>query len=173
MRILSLLALAFVPMAIEAARAARNERVQLARGGIEPPGDVYNLMRIVYPLAFLAMIAESVLEGAPTRSVAWTGAAVFTAAKALKWWAISTLGPFWTFRVVVVPGVPLVDRGPYRWLRHPNYVAVMAEFAGIALLAGAPVAGVSAMAIFGRLLVKRISVEEQALEAAREHPRTS
>jgi methyltransferase len=173
MRTVSLLVVVFVPMAIEAARAARNERAQLARGGIEPHGDVYSAMRVVYPLSFLAIVAESALTGGPTAGVAWTGAALFTAAKALKWWAIATLGPFWTFRVIVVPGAALVDRGPYRWLRHPNYVAVMAELAGAALLAGAPVAGAFAMAVFGLLLIKRISVEERALAQARGRPRTS
>ena len=55
---------------------------------------------------------------------------VFAGAKALKWWAIDTLGGAWTFRVIVVPDAPLVARGPYRWLRHPNYVGVLGEFIG-------------------------------------------
>ena len=53
------------------------------------------------------------------------------AAKALKWWAILTLGRFWTFRVIVVPGATLVAGGPYRWLRHPNYVGVIGELVGV------------------------------------------
>ena len=52
------------------------------------------------------------------------GLAVFAAAKLLKWWAIRSLGPYWTFRVIVVPGSSRVDSGPYRFLRHPNYIAV-------------------------------------------------
>jgi methyltransferase len=92
---------------------------------------------------------------------------VFAAGKALKWWAILTLGPFWTFRVIVVPGSDRVQRGPYRWLRHPNYVGVMGELAGIALLTGAAFSGVAAVTVFGLLLAKRIAVEERALDAAR------
>ena len=96
------------------------------------------------------------------------GAVLFVAAKALKWWAILSLGPFWTFRVIVVPGRPAGGRGPYRWLRHPNYVGVMGELAGVALMTGAPLSGVAGIATFGWLLVRRIAVEERALrEAAR------
>ena len=53
--------------------------------------------------------------------------AVVLATQALRWWCISTLGRRWNTRIVVIPGMPLVDRGPYRWLRHPNYVAVVVE----------------------------------------------
>jgi methyltransferase len=173
MRLPSLLIIVFVTMAIEARRAARNERAQLARGGVEPPGDVFGVMRIVYPLAFLGMLVEGALGGGPPRAVALAGAAVFAAVKALKWWAIVSLGPFWTFRVIVIPGAALVSRGPYRWLRHPNYVAVMGELAGVALLTGAIWSGVTALAIFGLLLIKRMAVEEQALDAARPPSPTS
>ena len=163
----------FGAMLLEARRASRNEHDQLARGGVEAPDDVYNVMRLVYPLAFLAMLIEGALRGGPARPVAMAGGVVFAAAKALKWWAIRSLGPFWTFRVIVVPGTVLVGRGPYRWLRHPNYVAVVGEIAGVALLTGAVVSGVTAMAGFGLLLRKRIAVEERALDAAREPSATS
>lgn len=153
-------------MLVEARRAARNERAQRARGGVEPPGDVYGLMRIVYPGAFLAMLAEGAVRGAPPPGVLLVGAMVFTGGKALKWWAILSLGSFWTFRVIVVPGAPLVARGPYRFVRHPNYVGVVGELAGAAAIAGAPVAGVVAAGFFVALLVKRIAVEERALRAS-------
>jgi methyltransferase len=169
----SAVAIVFGMMLVEVWRAARNERAQLVRGGVEAPGDVYTLMRVVYPLVFLAMLIEGALRGSPARPVVLAGAAVFAAAKALKWWAILSLGPFWTFRVIVVPGTTLVGRGPYRWLRHPNYVAVMGELAGVALLTGAVLSGVTAMTAFGLLLIKRIAVEERALDAARRRSPTS
>jgi methyltransferase len=157
----------FGTLAVEARRAARNERAQLAGGGVEPAGDVYNLMRLVYPLAFAVMIAEGAARGlAPVAAIA-AGAVTFTAAKALKWWAIAALGPFWTFRVIVIPGTTLVARGPYRFLRHPNYVGVVGELIGVALLAGAPWTGAASLVVFGTLLKRRIAVEERALEATR------
>src|SRR3989442_10612531 len=141
MTALAALIVVFFPMAVEAMLAASNERTQRARGGIEPPGDVYKMMRIAYPAAFLAMIAEGFIRGAPSAPVLTAGIVVFAAAKALKWWAILTLGPFWTFRVIVVPGAPLVASGPYRYLRHPNYVGVIGELPAAPLMTGARLIG--------------------------------
>jgi methyltransferase len=150
-------------MIVEAIRAAANERAQRFHGGIEPSGDVYQLMRVAYPGAFLAMFVEGALRGGPQLPFVALGAVVFVAAKALKWWAILSLGPFWTFRVIVVPGAALVATGPYRWLRHPNYVGVMGELAGVALMTGAWVSGVAGIIIFGSLVIRRIAVEDRLL----------
>jgi methyltransferase len=158
---LATIALVFVPMGIEASRAAANERTQLARGGIEPDGDVYRAMRWAYPAAFLAMIAEGAWRADAPFIV--PGAALFAIAKALKWWAILSLGPFWTFRVIVVRGASLVRSGPYRWMRHPNYLAVFGELAAVALVTGARVAGPVATALFTLLMLKRLAVENRAL----------
>ena len=153
-------------MAVEARRASANERAQRARGGLEPAGDVYALMRVAYPGAFLAMFVEGVWRTPPPNTVIVAGAVLFMAAKGLKWWAILSLGPFWTFRVIVVPGARLVAGGPYRWLRHPNYVGVMGELGGVALMTGALVSGVVGIAAFGLLVVRRILIEERALREA-------
>ena len=163
MRSLLIGAAVFIAMAIEAARASRNERTQRARGGIEPPNDVYKMMRAVYPAAFCAMVAEGMWRGAPARAWFIGGALLFVAAKSLKWWAITALGDFWTFRVIVVPGARLVRTGPYRVLRHPNYVAVAGELIAVALMTGALVSGPIATIAFGVLMLKRIAVEERAI----------
>jgi methyltransferase len=84
-------------------------------------------------------------------------------AKMLKWWAISSLGTRWTFRVLVPVGAPLVQSGPYRWMRHPNYVAVVGELVGAAMMLGAPWSGALAVLVFGALMLRRIHVEERAL----------
>ena len=153
------------PMLVEARRAARHERAQRARGGIEPPGDVYPLMRIAYPAAFLAMIGELLVRGTAPGLAIPIGLALFAAAKALKWWAIAALGRAWTFRVIVVPGGRLVESGPYRFVRHPNYVAVVGELIGAALMTNARVAGPVAAIGFAALIARRIAVEERALGA--------
>jgi methyltransferase len=167
-----LLLAVFVPMLVEARRAARNERAQRRRGGIEPPGDVYPLMRVAYPAAFLVMIAEGLWRDGPRvpasleARVSIVGLALFISAKALKWWAIATLGQSWTFRVVVVPGAAPVTGGPYAYLRHPNYVAVLFELVAVAVASGARISGPLATVAFGMLMMKRISVEERALSQA-------
>ena len=155
----------FAFMAIEALRAARNERAQRAVGGIEPPDDVYRWMQIAYPGAFAAMCVEGLLRhDVPPPALVAVGVLVFVLGKALKWWAIVTLGRFWTFRVIVVPGATLVNSGPYRLMRHPNYVGVMGELAGVAMLTGAVVSGPIAATLFGTLILRRIAVEERALQ---------
>ena len=78
-------------------------------------------------------------------------------------WAIATLGDRWTFRVLVPPQSTRVTAGPYRFLRHPNYVAVAGELAGMAIMAQAPIAGIVAIAGFGLLMILRIRVEEREL----------
>src|SRR5437763_13943591 len=95
-------------MLLEARRAAANERAQRARGGVEPPDDIYKMMRIAYPGAILAMLGEGTLRDGPSLSVLLAGAKLFDAAKALKWWAIAPLGPSWTFRLSCIPGGPRV-----------------------------------------------------------------
>lgn len=150
---------------VEAVRAARNERAQFERGGIEPPGDVYRAMRVAYPAAFMAMCLEGFARGQPSGAMVAAGAVLFALAKALKWWAMLSLGPAWTFRVVVVPGANRVTSGPYRILRHPNYVGVVGELVAVALMAGARVTGPIATVAFGLLMLKRVSVENRALDA--------
>ena len=165
MRTASLAAIIYGPMILEALRARSNERGQLARGGVEAAGDVYRVMRIAYPGVFAAMITESIWRD-PRLGPVLAGALLFGCAKALKWAAILALGPAWTFRVIVVPAVPLVRRGPYRFLRHPNYVAVVWELIGAALMAGARFTGPAALLGFGTLLVLRIRAEDRALAAS-------
>jgi methyltransferase len=163
---LLILAIVFVPMLVEARRASANERAQLARGGVEAGGDVYQAMRVAYPVAFLLMIGEGALRGGPSRGFLILGVVLFCAAKALKWSAILTLGRSWTFRVITVPGVALVTSGPYRVFRHPNYVGVIGELGGAALMSGALLAGPLVTLGFGALILKRIAVEERALRAS-------
>ena len=152
-------------MAVEARRANSQERQQRARGGIEPPGDVYPFMQVAYPASFLLMIAEGLWRGAPSSQWMLAGALMLAAAKALKWWAILSLGRCWTFRVIVVPGDRLVQGGPYRYLSHPNYVAVIGELVAVAMLTGARVTGPIVVLVFGLLIAARVAVERRALGA--------
>lgn len=150
-------------MAGEAALSGHNAAVLRARGAVEPPGDPYRTMQWAYPLCFLAMGAEGALTGPAPPAVLAAGLVIFGLAKALKSWAIASLGSRWSFRVLVPPGEPLVTRGPYRWLRHPNYLAIAGEFLGVALTVWAPVTVVAAGLGFGRLILARIAVEDRAL----------
>jgi methyltransferase len=165
--VLSLLVAAFgvifAPMIVEAILSARHERGLRARGAIEPAGDVYKVMQLAYPGGFLVLLAEAAVRGVRWDGLMAAGVAVFAAAKALKYWAIATLGDRWTFRVLVPPGSTPTRLGPYRWLRHPNYVAVAGEFVGAALATHALIGGVPVIGFFIYLMWRRVGLEETAL----------
>ena len=152
-----------VMMAGEAMLSSFNEKQLRARGAIEPAGDVLNTMRWLYPGSFIVMGIEGALTGPAPPNVLMGGLALFGLAKALKIWAISSLGSKWSYRVLVVPGDPLVTRGPYRFIPHPNYLAVVGEFISVALIVWAPITGALATLAFGRLMLARIRVEDRAL----------
>lgn len=160
---LIVLVVAFVPMLLEAARSRRNERRLRRAGAMEPEGDVYRVMQVAYPACFLAIAAEGWMRDGTMRPVFVAGVIVFAAAKLLKYWAISVLGERWTFRVLVLRDSPLVTGGPYRYLRHPNYLGVAGELLGATLMASAPVTGLFSILGFGALILARIRVEERAL----------
>ena len=160
---LIVLFIVFVLMLAEAWLSRSNERALRAQGASEPADDVYPTMAWAYPASFLAMTAEGAFVGPSDPAIFYAGVAVFAAAKAIKYWAIATLGPRWTFRVLVPPRAHLVTHGPYAWLRHPNYVGVIGELIGVALLVCAPVTGLIASAGFAQLLRHRIAIEDRAL----------
>jgi methyltransferase len=163
--VVSLVALVAVllMMLAEMQLSRHNERVLRSRGAVEPSADVYRTMAWAYPALFVVMAVEGAVFGPAPGPATLAGAALLGAAKALKFWAIASLGSRWTFRVLVPPDGELVTGGPYAFLRHPNYVAVIGELASMGLLVGARVSGPVALLLFGVLIRQRIRVEETAL----------
>ena len=141
----------------------RHERRLLAHGAVEPPDPVYATMQWAYPAAFVAMAVEGAIGAPEPGAAAVSGGVIFVMGKFLKYWAIATLGERWTYRVLVLPDVPLISRGPYRILRHPNYVGVVGELVGMALVTGARWTGPLATVFFSWLLWRRITAENRAL----------
>ena len=94
-------------------------------------------------------------------ALGWPMLALVLAAQALRWWCIRTLGPHWNTRVIVVPGLPLVTAGPYRWLRHPNYVAVVVEGIALPLVHTAWLTALVFTVLNAALLAVRIRVRER------------
>ena len=157
------LAVVAVTMVVEAEISKRHERMLRARGAFEPVRDVYRLMQLAYPLSFVAMAVEGAMSRVPHLPLWVFGAALFLVAKLLKYWAIASLGDRWTFRVLVPVGETLVSDGPYRWMTHPNYIAVIGELLGMAFMMRSVVAGPVAILGFGMLITRRIAVENRAL----------
>lgn len=142
----------------------RHLRWALDRGGIEAGHGHYPAMVAVHTGLLVGCVAEVIWLDRPF--VAWLGVPMLLLAlgcQALRWWCITTLGPRWNVLVVVVPGLPLVRTGPYRWLRHPNYVAVVAEGIALPLIHGAWVTAVLFTVLNGFVLTARIRCENRAL----------
>lgn len=165
--VLAAAAVVAMMMLAELALSRSNERRLRSKGAIEPADDVYPEMTWVYPASFVVMSLEGAVFGPRLWPGTVIGVVVFTLSKSLKYWAIASLGPQWSFRVLVVPGAPLVTRGPYAWLRHPNYLALIGEFVGFALVVGGFVTGAVAIGGFGWLIRRRIIIEERALGIVR------
>jgi methyltransferase len=142
----------------------RNARRAKERGGYEVGSASFLLMAAVHTLFLFACAGEALYLHRPFRAVYGVSAlAVALAAQALRYWAITTLGERWNVRIIVVPDALLVTRGPYRFLRHPNYVAVIIEMVAIPLVHGAWATAVFFSAANALLLRHRIATEEHAL----------
>ena len=91
---------------------------------------------------------------------------LFIGLQAARVWVIATLGGRWTTRIIILPGEPLVRRGPYRFLSHPNYVVVAAEILVLPLAFGLAWYALIFSLLNAALMAVRISVETQGLRAA-------
>lgn len=148
--------------------SARNARWSFARGGVESGRGHFPAMVALHTGFLVACVVEVVLADRPFLPwLGWPMLALALGSQALRWWCIASLGPRWNTRVIVVPGLPLVTRGPYRWLRHPNYVAVVVEGIALPLVHTAWLTAVAFTVLNAVLLLRfRIPAEERALRAA-------
>ncbi len=157
---LALPAFITVQRVVELALARRNTRRLLARGGREEAAGHYPLM-VAFHAAWLAAMWG--LSWQATLVPVWT--ALFVALQGVRIWILASLGERWTTRIVVVDA-PLVRRGPYRWLKHPNYALVVAEVAVVPLALGAPLAALVVSLPHLALIRLRVTAEEAALARA-------
>ncbi|RKG62164.1 hypothetical protein D7X30_02245 [Corallococcus sp. AB011P] len=151
---------------LELVLSKRNAARAFARGGVETGQGHYRFMVVFHTLFLVACVAEVFGLQRPFWG-AWSWAALVGAAVAqgLRYWAIGTLGDRWNSRIIVVPGLAPVTGGPYRFLRHPNYVAVVLELFCVPLIHGAWVTAVVFTVGNAALLYVRIRAEEAALGA--------
>jgi methyltransferase len=144
--------------------ALRNERRLLAEGAEEVAPWVFRLMTPVYTLVFLAAAAEH-LFGARCPPRGWVAAmaVLFVLSKGLKLWVVLHLRDAWTMKVILPRALRVVASGPYRRLRHPNYVAVVGEILAVPLLGGAWATAIAGSLVFVAILACRVRTEEAAL----------
>jgi methyltransferase len=142
----------------------RNARWAFAHGGKEFGRGHYPAMVTLHTALLLGCAAEVWALHRPfIPSLGWPMLAVVAMSQILRWWCVTTLGHRWNTRVISIPKVPLVQRGPYRWLHHPNYVAVVLEGVALPLVHTAWLTAACFTALNAVLLTARIKVEDAAL----------
>ena len=170
---LLLVGLVAVERLAELVVSRRNLVWSLARGGSEHGRGHYPFMVVLHSALLVGAVVEVAVAHRPfLPALGWPMLALVVASQALRWWCIRTLGHRWNTRVVVVPGLPLVHRGPYGLLAHPNYVAVVLEGAALPLVHTAWVTALAFTVLNLPLLAVRIRAEEAALAAGVAQPAT-
>ena len=153
---------------VELVVSQRNTTWTLARGGVEHGRGHYVPMVALHTGLLLACLVEVPVADRPfLPALGLSMLALVLAAQVLRWWCIATLGHRWSTRVVVLPGAPLVRAGPYRWLAHPNYLAVAVEGFALPLVHTAWVTAVVFSVLNALLLLGfRVPIERRALREA-------
>ncbi len=161
---LTLIAAVAVERLVELVVSKRNLAWSLARGGTEYGFGHYPFMVVLHIGLLVACVLEPLLLDRPfIPALGWPMLAAVLAAQALRWWCIGTLGPQWNTRVIVIPGASRVVAGPYRWLPHPNYVAVVIEGFALPLVHTAWLTATAFTLLNALLLRTRLRVENAAL----------
>jgi methyltransferase len=137
---------------------------ELAMSGVRAAPSTFPLM----VAAHVGLVTLPLLEvaGHPRRRPQWSWAAVLVGATALRVWSVRSLGPSWNVHAAVPENIEPVETGPYRYVRHPNYLAVILEFAAVPLIAGARVSALLLSALNAFVLADRIRAEERLLNAS-------
>jgi len=144
--------------------AQRNLAWSRVRGGVEIGAGHYPVMVVLHLALLVGCVVEVAVMHRPfIPALGWPMLALVIAAQGLRWWCITTLGRQWNTRVVVIPGAPRIDGGPYRWIPHPNYVAVAVEGFALAMVHTAWVTALAFTILNAALMSTRISVENSAL----------
>jgi len=145
----------------------RNAAWSFERGGVESGKGHYPFMVVLHTGFLAGCLVEAIVADRPfVPALGWSMFAVVLLAQGLRWWCIGVLGHQWNTRVIVVPGLKLVAAGPYQWIRHPNYVAVVAEGIALPLVHTAWVTAAVFLLLNIPLLAIRIRTEEAALDSA-------
>ena len=161
---LAFLALLALERLVELHISRRNAARAFARGGVEVGQRHFRVMKLLHGAFLGACAAEVLLLRRPVApALGWPMLGLALGAQALRYWAIASLGPHWNVRVIVVPGARAVTSGPYRWLRHPNYLAVAIEGVAVPLIHSAWWTALGFSAANAALLAVRIRCEERAL----------
>jgi methyltransferase len=159
-----IIALVVLQRAGELVLANRNSQRLKARGGIEIGAEHYRFIVLLHMAWLMAVLW---LMPAPL-VIYWGWIGVFVLLQAARVWVIASLGPYWTTRIISLPGVPLVKTGPYRFVRHPNYIVVAGEILALPLAFGEIWVAILFSIANAAVLYWRIRQEETGLVTRRD-----
>jgi methyltransferase len=148
---------------LEELHSRRNTRRLLQQGAHEAGRDFYPVVAVTH-LAWIAGLAFLIPPDAP---IFVAPLVAFLALQVARYWIIATLGRYWTHRIITLPAAPIVTRGPYRHLRHPNYAVTLAETLLLPLAFGQVALALVFTAVWGSVLLYKIRLEDAALAARR------
>lgn len=161
---IGLFILIIIQRIVELYIARRNEQWMKAHGGIEKGKEHYKWFFILHSFFFLSILFEVLLRQKTSMELNTYLFSIFLLTQLARVWCIQSLGRFWNTKIIVLPNVALVRRGPYKYIKHPNYVIVGIELFIIPLLFGAYYTAI-AFPIFHLILMRiRIPLEEKALK---------
>lgn len=149
---------------MELVYANHNTRRLVMRGAVEIGAAHYPVMVVLHS-AWLVALFLLVPAGA---AINWYWMSAFGLFLILRVWTLVSIGRYWTTRIITLPGAPLVRSGPYRFVRHPNYIVVIGEIASVPMIFGAWEIALVFSVLNLALLAVRVSVEERALKSRRE-----
>jgi methyltransferase len=155
-----------VQRGVEELYSQRNTRALIAAGAFEVGRSFYPVVAVTH----LAWIASLLLLVSPRAPVSWPLLAAYLALQGARYWVIGVLGRYWTHRIITLPGAPLVRRGPYRYISHPNYLVSIMETFLLPAVFGAWVLAVIMTAVWSAVLHYKIGLENQALAERRAVP---
>lgn len=148
---------------IELLIAKSNEQWMKKRGGVEVGEDHHKWFVIVHILFFISIISESFIINKQTVHINYMLLFIFIITQVARFWCIYSLGRFWNTKIIVLPGTSLIQKGPYKYIKHPNYIIVGIELIVIPLLFGAYLTAVIFPILHILLLRIRIPIENKAL----------
>lgn len=148
----------------ELRQAKGNEKWMKERGGIERGEQHYKWFIILHTMFFISIIFEVSFRDTSNLTLNYVLLSTFVITQIIRIWCIQTLGKFWNTKIIILPEFSLVSKGPYKYIKHPNYIIVGIELFVIPLLFGAYITAILFPILHILLLMVRIPCEERALK---------
>ena len=148
---------------LELRHAKKNEALVRAEGGVEYDEGGYKHIVYMHICFFISLILEKFLLDRGFNSLSLLFFIIFIVTQFLRYWAITSLGKYWNTKIIVVPNAQLIIKGPYKYLKHPNYLAVIIEIAVIPLIFSCYITCIIFTTANIIILSRRIKIEERAL----------